>query len=450
MNKMKYCKILAIACMAMAAPHHGFGQKTWTLQECIDYALTNNIQLKKNKISAQSAEQDVIQSKAALLPTLSASTSQNATWRPFSQQTINLTNGTMTTTQSDVTYNGSYALSGNWTVWNGGRRTKTIERNKLSQRMAELQTEQTANSIQEQIAQLYIQILYENEAIKIDTANISTSRLQVERAKERVNVGDLAKVDVAQLEAQLKQDEYSLVNAQAQLENYKLQLRQLLEIHDEEAFNVALPAVSDDDVLQLIPAKADVFKAALGLRPEVESAKLGIESAKVEKAIAKTGYLPTISANAGIGSSGGSGLHKSYFTQMKNNLSNTLGLSLSIPIFDQKQTKTSVQKAELAIMNSQLDLEDVHKQLYSNVENFWLNATTSQEQFRAATASVNSMQESYNLVSEQFRLGLKNIVELTTGKNNLLQAEGQRLQSKYTALYNLAMLKFYQGSPLGL
>ena len=316
--------------------------------------------------------------------------------------------------------------------------------------MAELQTEQTANSIQEQIAQLYIQILYENEAIKIDTANISTSRLQVERAKERVNVGDLAKVDVAQLEAQLKQDEYSLVNAQAQLENYKLQLRQLLEIHDEEAFNVALPAVSDDDVLQLIPAKADVFKAALGLRPEVESAKLGIESAKVEKAIAKTGHLPTISANAGIGSSGGSGLHKSYFTQMKNNLSNTLGLSLSIPIFDQKQTKTSVQKAELAIMNSQLDLEDVHKQLYSNVENFWLNATTSQEQFRAATASVNSMQESYNLVSEQFRLGLKNIVELTTGKNNLLQAEGQRLQSKYTALYNLAMLKFYQGSPLGL
>ena len=201
-------------------------QKVWTLQECLDYALANNIQVKKNKIASESAEQDVIASKGQRLPGVSLGSNQNVAWRPYSQQTINLTNGTMSTSKSEVSYNGSYSLSGNWTVWNGGRIGKNIEKSKYSQRIADLQTEQTANSIQEQIAQLYIQILYENEAVKIDSSNVKLAELQVERAKERLKVGDLAKVDVIQLEAQLTQDQYSLVSAKSQLENYKLQLRQ--------------------------------------------------------------------------------------------------------------------------------------------------------------------------------------------------------------------------------
>ena len=131
-------------------------------------------------------------------------------------------------------------------------------------------------------------------------------------------------------------------------------------------------------------------------------------------------------------------------------MSNTLGLTLSIPIFDQKQTKVAVQKAELAIRTNELNLESTQKQLYSDVENYWLNATTAQQQYRAAKTNQESMQQSYELVSEQFRLGLKNIVELITGKNNLLQAESQKIQSKYTALYNLAMLRFYQGQQIKL
>ena len=135
---------------------------------------------------------------------------------------------------------------------------------------------------------------------------------------------------------------------------------------------------------------------------------------------------------------------------MKKNWSNSLSLSLSVPIFDQKQTKTNVTKAKLATRNSELQLQDTEKKLYSNIENFWLQATTSQQQFIAAKSNVENMTQSYELVSEQFRLGLKNIVELTTGKNNLLSAKQQMLQSKYMALFNMAMLRFYSGEKIKL
>ena len=142
--------------------------------------------------------------------------------------------------------------------------------------------------------------------------------------------------------------------------------------------------------------------------------------------------------------------HTPYFKQIKNNWSNSLGLTLSIPIYDQRSTRSSVNKARFAIQESELTLLDTQKRLYSDIENYWLNATTAQQQYIYAKANVESMQESYDLVSEQFRLGLKNIVELTTGKNNLLQAQQQLLQTKYTVLLNRAILLFYQGEELKL
>ena len=143
-------------------------QRQWTLQECIDYALENNIQLKQSRLTNAQNELDVKQSKAALFPSLSFSTNQNGSWRPFSESTINLTNGTMTTTRNTTSYNGSYGLNASVTVWNGGRNTKTIKRNEYTQAMSELDTERTANSIQEQITQLYVQILYQTEAVKVN------------------------------------------------------------------------------------------------------------------------------------------------------------------------------------------------------------------------------------------------------------------------------------------
>ncbi|MBR3093530.1 MAG: TolC family protein [Bacteroidaceae bacterium] len=446
MKKIPIISMLALCLM----PSSSNAQKQWTLEECIQYALAHNIQIKQNILSSASSQEDVRQSKAALFPSLSASTNQNVAYRPNAMSTINLTNGTMTSSSNKVSYNGSYGINANWTVWNGGRNTKNIEKSKYNSELAELQTEQTANSIQEQIAQLYVQILYEDEAVRVNEEIVKASEMQRDRAQVMVGVGSLARVDLTQLEAQVTQDQYSLVSARSQLANYKLQLKQLLELHGGEAFDVVIPVIDDAEVMALIPSEEDVYMAALNLRPEIESSKLSIESSHLDLAIAKAGYLPTLNLTASIGTNNASGTHTSYFRQLKNNWSNSLGLSLSIPIYDQRSARTSVNKARIAIQESELSLQDTEKRLYSDIENYWLNATTAQQQYVYAKANVESMQQSYDLVSEQFRLGLKNIVELTTGKNNLLQAQQQLLQTKYTALLNRAMLRFYQGEELKL
>lgn len=446
MNKKNLLTLLSLLLGGSLA----YGQKAWTLQECLDYALANNIQIQQKKIAVASDHEDVLQSQSSLFPSVSFSTNQNVAWRPFAASTINLTNGSMTTNSNKVSYNGSYGINANWTVWNGGRNTNTVKQNKLSEQMAELEVEQQANSIQEQIAQLYVQILYETEAVRVCEEIVKASELQRDRAQTMVEVGQLARVDLVQLEAQVSQDKLSLVQAQSQLANYKLQLKQLLEIHDDEAFDVVIPDVSDEKVLSVIPDEQSVYNAALQNRPEIQSSRLNIESNELAIKTARAGYMPTVSLTAGIGSSNSSGQHTDFGQQIKTNLSNSIGLTVSVPLFDNHQARTNIRKAKYALQTSELNLQDQQKQLYSTIENHWLNATTSQEQYRAALTNQQSMQESYNLVSEQFNLGLKNIVELTTGKNNLLQAEQQLLQTKYTALLNYAMLNFYAGESLQL
>ena len=446
MNK----KHLLTALSLLIAGSMAYGQKVWTLQECLDYALANNIQLQRSKITAASAHEDVLQSQSALFPSVSFSTNQNVSWRPFAESTINLTNGSMTTSRSTVSYNGSYGINANWTVWNGNRNRNNIKQNKLSEQMAELDAAQQANTIQEQIAQLYVQILYENEAVKVCKEIIKASELQRDRAQVMVEVGSLARVDLVQLEAQVNQDKYSLAQAEAQLANYKLQLKQLLEIHNDESFEVAIPEVSDERILGFVPDGQSVYNAALANRPEIQSSILNIEASEIAVASARAGYMPTVSVNAGIGSSNSSGQDIAFGKQIKNNLSNSIGLTLSVPIFDNMQARTNIRKAKYALQTSELNLQDQQKQLFSAIENYWLNATTSQQQYIYALANEKSMQESYDLVSEQFNLGLKNIVELTTGKNNLLQAEQQLLQSKYMALLNYALLNFYAGERISL
>lgn len=437
-------------CSIMLVPSSMCAQKQWSLQECIDYAMENNIELKQSKLSLEQSTITRKQSKASLFPSLSFSTNQNVSNRPYSTQTTFLTNGTMTSSKSLTTYNGSYGLNASWTVWNGGRNYKNVKLNEYAEDISELAIEQSANSIQEQIVRLYVQILYQTEAVKVSEEVLKASKMQCERAEQMVEVGSLAKVDLAQLTAQANQDEYNLVNTKGQLANYKLQLKELLEIIGTEEFDIAVPEISDEKVLGIIPNQAEVYMAALATRPEIQSGKLNIESSDLNINIARRGYYPTVNLNAGIGTNNASGTDISFGKQIKTNLSNSIGVSVSVPIFDNRQNKSNLEKAKIQKMSSTLDLQKAEKELYSTIEDYCLNARTSQQQYIYAKTNAESMRISYELVSEQFRLGLKNIVELTTGKNNLLQAEQQLIQSKYMALLNLAMLRFYQGEDIKL
>ena len=424
-------------------------QKLWTLQDCIDYAMENNITLQKSKLQKQSATEELKGAKAALLPTLSASTNQSLGYQPWKDAGMSyVSNGTVNTKVDKTSYNGSYSLSGQWTVWNGNRNINTVKLDQLSEEQAELSTQETANSIQERIAQIYAQILYLDENVKVNEQMLETSLKNEERGQEMVAVGKMSKADLAQLSAQRANDEYSIVEAKSQLMNYKLQLKQLLEITDEEQFDVAIPEISDDRILAEIPSLQAVYEQALLSRPEIERSQLAIKSSDVSVSIAKAGWMPSVNLTGGVTTSTNSLSGTSWGSQMKSNVNSSLGVGVSVPIYDGRSTKTSVNKAKIQQLQAQLDLLDQQKTLYSDIQQFWLNAWTNQQKYQAAKSSVESAQQSYDLLSEQFRLGLKNIVELMTGKDNLLSAQQNQLQSKYLTLYNQQMLHFYQGGEI--
>lgn len=442
MKKIGMCLLASAALLSLSTE---CAARQWSLKDCIDYALTNNIQLQKAKIQEYSALEDVKQSQSALLPSLSFSTSHNVNYTPWPESgRATVTDGYVQSSVDKVYYNGSYSLMGNWTVWNGGKNRNTVKLNKLAAEQARLDSATTANNVLEQIAQLYVQILYSNEAIGVNKESLKTSEANEQRGKEMVNVGKMSRADLAQLTSQRAQDEYAIVEAESNLRNYKRQLKQLLQITNDEEFDVVIPTTTNDMALAAVPALNDVYAASVEQRPEIKSAKLGIESSDISVKIAKAGKMPTISMNAGINTSTTSMSQNGWGNQMKSNFSLGGGVTVSIPLFDNRQTKTAVNKAMLQKQNYLLDLQDKQTTLYSTIENYWLQAVTNQNKFKAARVSTESAEASYELLSEQFKQGLKNIVELMTGKTNLLQAQQNELQSKYLAILNLNMLEFYK------
>ena len=226
---------------------------------------------------------------------------------------------------------------------------QTAQKSRLAKEQSEVDIESTRLSLQEQIVQIYVQILYQTEAVRVNREILANTRIQADRAKAMYEVGNMSRADYAQMEAQVSQEEYNVTNAETQLASFKLQLKQLLEIVDSPDFDVAVPEINPDNVLAILPTPADVYDMALNTRPELRYYRLGIESAEMDIDIAKRGYYPTLGMSAGINTSNMSGLDKSFGTQLKTNLNNNIGLSISIPIFDQKQNKTNVATRALPV-----------------------------------------------------------------------------------------------------
>ena len=424
--------------------------KQWTLRNCIDYALEHNITIRRNRINVESTQEDVKTAKADFLPSLSGNISQRIVNRPNSASGTIISGDNITTSESKTSYNGSYGIDANWTVYNGSKRVNTLKQQQLNSRIAELTVDESENSIEENITQLYVQILYSAEAVKVNESTLEVSRKEFERGQELFNAGSIASSDLAQLEAQVSNDNYQLVTSQTTLQNYKLQLKQLLELDGDFEMDLFLPPLDDSSVLIPLPTKDDVYQTALNLRPEIESSKLNIEASDMNIKIARAGYIPSLSLSAGIGTTNANGNDFSFSEQVKQNWNNSIGLTLSIPIFDKRQTKSAVNKAKLQRQTSELDLMDNQKTLYKTIESLWLSANSAQQQYVAATQKLKSTQASYALVSEQFNLGMKNTVELLTEKNNLLSAQQETLQAKYTAILNAGLLRFYQGEEINL
>lgn len=414
-------------------------QNKWSLNDCIDHALQHNISLQKAKKEVQTQNINLLESRGALLPTLTANLQQGFGWNPIAEGS-----------GSRTSYSGTYGVSAAWTVWNAGRNRLNVQSSEKDVAMSELAVYTTANSIVERIVALYIQILYMQEAAKVNEALLEQDSTIYARGIDMVKHGQMSRSDLTQLEAQVAEGRYAVVNTHTQIAQVKVQLKQLLELAPEDEIDVAAAELSDATALRLIPNRMEVYQNALAIRPEIKSGQLGIERSEIATRIAQGRRLPSVSLTGSLGDSHLSGSSRSLGTQLRNNLAANVGLGVSIPIFDNRQSRSAIERAKVAEVTAALDLEEAKKQVYQSVETYWLNATNHQQKFVAARKSVESANTTYELINDQFRLGTKNVVELLQSRASLLNAKQQMLQDKYTAVLNMVLLNFYNSGEMTL
>ena len=409
--------------------------KTWTLQECLDYAYQNNIQVRQSRNNQLSGIEDTKQAKAALFPSLVASTTQSYTNYPSSEVTDN------------NSYTGTYGITAGMTIFEGGKLRTEVKRQKVQNQMDALSVEESVNDIRIAIVQAYMQCLYAADAVRINRSTAEASKAQRDRAEEMLRAGSISRVDFAQLQSQYSSDEYQVVVAGSTLDNYKLQLKQLLELDIMEEMNPAVPEVKEENVLKALPPKNEVYETALKVMPQIRRGELGIEAAKLEEKSARAGFFPSISLSASVGTGHMSNNDFESGSQIWNRFNENVGLTLNIPIFSNRKNRTAVNKAKIALNDSYLEWTSLQKELLRNVESAYLDAVSAQAQYLSAREKEKYARESYELTSEQFRVGVKNTVELITAQNEYSAAQQQVLQAKYLTLLSIELLNIYQGLP---
>lgn len=407
--------------------------KSWTLNDCLDYALEHNIQLRQSRNDYLSGIEDTKEARAALFPSLTASTSQG------------LTNYSSSNATDRNSYTGTYGLEAGMTLYNGGKLRTAVKRQQVQNRIDELAVDEAANDIRIAIVRAYMQCLYAAEAVTVNRSTADASKAQRDRAEAMWKAGSISRVDFAQLESQYASDEYQVVVAQSSLDSYRLQIKQLLELDISDEITLAEPSVDEEAILAQLPSKSDIYATALETMPEIARGELAVEAADLEVREARAGFLPSVALTAGIGTGHMSGGSFESGTQIWNRFNENVGLTLSIPIFSNRQNRTATNKARLAAANTRLTWLDLKKTLLEEVEGAYLDALSAQSQYVAAVEKQQYARRSYELTSEQFAVGMKNTVELLTAQNELTAARQEVLQAKYLSLLNIELLNIYQG-----
>lgn len=436
---MIHCKRnwIAILLMVLAAPAWAQEKPAeWDLKSCIEYARKQNIQIRQSRLSLEESLENTWSAKAQRLPSLAFSSAHNYVNRP------------RTEAGDKNTYNGSYDLNSSVTIYQGGQLKKNLQQMELRNQVQALTVEEAENNIELAVTQAFVQVLYADEAVRINANTVEVSKAQRDRGEELMKAGSLSKADFAQLESQYTSDKYQLVVARTSLDNARLELKQLLELDIDDEMKLVIPDLQDSVVLQLLPDKESVYRTSLLVMPEVKYNQLNIQIAGLEKKKAWAGYLPSLRLSAGVGTNLASGT--SWGTQMKHNWSENVGLTLSIPIFSNRSVKTSVNIARINVENAELAYENVRKDLLRSVETIYQDAVAAQDRYRSAKENLNAVQFSFNLTQEQFFLGMKNTLEMLTEKNNLLSAQLEMVQAKYMAILNKQLLNFYRGLEIQL
>lgn len=419
--------------------------KVWTLEDCIKYALDKNIQIKKTGLTNDQNQLYANQAKFNRLPSVSASVNENLNWYK----------GFDATTGQYGSNNGSnstnYGLNASVSLYNGDKLKIRIKQAELNLESGKYYSESVKESVGLNIVNAYLQLLYANENVKNAKKQIESTTEQLGLAKERMDIGLISLSDYLQIKSELSTEKSTLATAQSTYAIDNVTLEQLMELPVDPNFAVSSPNLDSILIATVQPNSQDVYNLALGIKPEIKNAELTKESTALNVQIAKADYLPVISMNGGL-SSGYSSLttNSNYTTQLNDKINPSLGLSLSIPIFQKKQIKTNVGIAAINVDNAELDVINAKNQLRKEIEQACVDVVSAQEQYNASLEQKQSTQESYDVTNEKFKVGLLNSVDFLVQKTNLITSESKLLQSKYNLIFTLKVLDYYKGIPLTL
>jgi outer membrane protein len=414
-------------------------QKVWTLQDCLDYAVENNITVKKTVLDKTTAQLNYQQQKNNKLPTIYGSSS------------LGLTNGSSIDpiTSSFVNQNilsNSFGISGNIAIYQGNKLNLQIEQNKMILDQSSLYQKQAENNIVLNVLQTYLQSLYYYEGIEIANYTANSSAQELKLTQTKYKNGAISKLDLADVETQNAQNQYTVVSSQNLYNQQVLKLKQLLELDPSVDFEIEKTSLPD--IEETIPDKQQVFAQATENLPDLKIYDAQNEILNKALQITKAGYKPTLSATAGLNTGFTSTQDFTYFNQIKNNFNKSIGLSLNVPIFSKKQNNTNVELAKIDIEQNQLDKISAGKTLYSSIETAWQNAIANQTQQKSSKVARDNAKLSYDLSNKKFEFGGLTTTELSVSRNTYLTNEQTYIQSKYMAVLYTQLLNFYQGKVL--
>lgn len=414
---------------------------TWNLQTCLDYAKKNNIQVNTLRYDQNLSEQDYLFAKASRLPTLNGTLGQSFT----NSKNANPVVGGF---QTQSSFAGNYSLNTGWTVYNGGYLKKDVQQKDLLIKSANLSVKEAENDITLQVTQAFLNILLARENIVYLEDVLNTSKDQFKLADQRYKAGAISRKDLLQLQSQVASDQYALVNAQTIYRQNTVNLKQILQIPSSVNFQAAQP----DTVVakEVVPSLEEASRTALQNRPEVQNSQLGITIAEVELAKARALGKPSVTIGGNLSSGFSDNQDTKFFPQLDNNFYQRLGVTVGIPIFNNRNVKTNVERSKIIIEQAKLTLVGTKTTLDQAVEQAYISVLNAQAQYTAAEAQLKASEETYKITSGQLELGAINALDLQLQKNLYVQAVQAFVQAKYNAVLSIKVYNFYTGVPVTL
>jgi outer membrane protein len=447
---MKYlvCRVCLAAFVVMPYVTVGqsVGQSVWSLERCIEHALSHNLQIKMERINAEVREIDLHTSRNSWLPNLNASVGQSFNFGrgqdPRTNEWINNSN-----------YGTSLGVSTGMPLFTGFRVVNEIKRNEYNVQAAQQSLKKAQEDIAVAVAQAFLNVLLYKEIGKIHTETMNFSFENVKKTEIMVNSGSVPLSQLYEIKSQYASDEARVISAENDITLGLLSLSQLLELTYVSAFDVETPQIDEELLaLQNIPNVERIYNTALGIKPQILAAEFNLEGSKAALKMAESGHYPQLSLNAGIsdGYTYRSGSENTAFFEQLKGVGEYVGLSLSIPIFNRFATQNSIKQARLGIVQQQLTLDNAHKTLYKEIQQAYHNALAAQKSYYAAQKSVAAARESFRYAQSRYQTGKSSVYEFSESKTTLTRSLSEEVQAKYNYVFAIKILDFYAGVPIVL